>query len=152
MDIESPRREAPPESVIPMINVVFLLLIFFLISATLSPPVDATPPVSSAKGERADPAALVLDKEGAIRFGDLTGEAAIAAAAAAFDRSGEAPFALLADAAAPGGALARAMRGLAGRGVRRVALTTLRGDAGGVDPAQAEGPARQCAEGAAGPC
>ena len=38
MRFASPPRRSPPESVVPMINVVFLLLIFFLISAQISPP------------------------------------------------------------------------------------------------------------------
>ena len=148
MDLQEPERKEPPESVIPMINVVFLLLIFFLISATLTPPVDATPPVSAADGERADPPELVIDKSGAIVFGALRGEDALAAAAAAHKSSSagaNAPFALLADAEAPGAALSKAMRGLAIAEVRKVALTTLR-----AAPASAADP--ECAAGGDTPC
>lgn len=121
MDLREPERKELPESVIPMINVVFLLLIFFLISATLTPPIDATPPVSAADSERADPPELVIEKSGAIVFGDVQGADAIAAAAQTHDKTGDAPFALLADAEGDG-------RGRdADHRARRIAAATLGG-------------------------
>ncbi|MEM9725156.1 MAG: biopolymer transporter ExbD [Pseudomonadota bacterium] len=160
MDLQPPDRKEPPESVIPMINVVFLLLIFFLISATLSPATDATPPRSTADNDRADAPLLVIERSGRPRFGDIYDDAAVAAAAIAHrqaeyaaDATGSgaqsataargprpSAFPLLADAEAPGDALAKAMRGLAELGVRNVALTTLRGSGAGGAP---------CAPGAA---
>lgn len=145
MDLSEEQRQEPPESVIPMINVVFLLLIFFLISATLSPPVEAEPPISALAGEPADPAALVIDKDGVAAFGEQRGEAAVEAAAQAFDKKSAEPMALLADAGAPGAALARTMRSLAALGVRHVALTTIQGES-------AQNAVRECQPQAVSPC
>ena len=46
-----PRR--PRESAVPMINIVFLLLIFFLMTATIAPPAPfaVTPPAAERAGE-----------------------------------------------------------------------------------------------------
>lgn len=64
----APRRRA--ESTIALINVVFLLLIFFLVAGSVAPPLD--PEVALASGEglegRAPPDALVLLADGRLRF------------------------------------------------------------------------------------
>lgn len=38
MDFAPPKRRPRAESIVPMINVVFLLLIFFLMTAQIAPP------------------------------------------------------------------------------------------------------------------
>jgi periplasmic protein TonB len=55
MDFGSPPRRPRAESVVPMINVVFLLLVFFLMTATIAPPdpfasVPPDPFASAARG------------------------------------------------------------------------------------------------------
>ena len=77
------RRRAPAEALVPMINVVFLLLIFFLMSATIAPPdpFDVTLPGASAQ-DSADPSGrmvLHVSADGEMAYGDLRGDAAIAA-------------------------------------------------------------------------
>lgn len=42
MNFATPRRTRPRENVVPLINVVFLLLIFFMLAGTLRPP-EANP-------------------------------------------------------------------------------------------------------------
>ncbi|MEM8823945.1 MAG: biopolymer transporter ExbD [Pseudomonadota bacterium] len=64
----TPRRK--PEPVIALINVVFLMLIFFLVAGTVAPPLD--PELTLASGDdlegRAPPDALVLRADGTLVF------------------------------------------------------------------------------------
>jgi len=67
-------RPAPPrrkrDSTIPMINVVFLMLIFFLIAGTVAAPLDPgleLVDTSNLEG-REPPDALVLHQDGSLRF------------------------------------------------------------------------------------
>ncbi|NVO54201.1 biopolymer transporter ExbD [Rhodobacteraceae bacterium B1Z28] len=63
-----PRRKR--DSTIPLINVVFLMLIFFLIAGTVAPPLDPDLElVDTAELEgREPPDALVLHKDGTLSF------------------------------------------------------------------------------------
>jgi biopolymer transport protein ExbD len=77
-----PARRDRGEGIVPMINVVFLLLVFLLLSAELTPapPFDVTLP--EAAGAAAAPegvAVLHIAADGTIASGDLRGEAALAA-------------------------------------------------------------------------
>lgn len=63
---DSPRRPEV-ESVLPLINVVFLLLIFFMVAGRLAPglPADVLPPESAAATDTSDePIRLVVDADG----------------------------------------------------------------------------------------
>ena len=63
---EQPRKE-PDENVIPMINIVFLLLIFFMVAGTLEPhsPLSVDPAESERGAELAgDPLRVLIDAEG----------------------------------------------------------------------------------------
>lgn len=123
MDFAPPIRPRPPrESVVPMINVVFLLLIFFLMTAqiTAPDPVEVTPPtVAMADGAVPDGAAVLwLGPEGDLltvdgTFPDLTALGV--------------EVTLRADADAPAAALARALRDLGQGGVRSVTLVARQG-------------------------
>ena len=102
----SPRR-VMPEPVVPMINVVFLLLIFFLMTAqfTPPPPVEITPPVAVT-----DPAAqtgtpLFLGRDGTLAYLDQRGASALEAALQA--AQGTPALDLHVDAAAPATDLAQ---------------------------------------------
>lgn len=86
MEFSDPPRRAPAENLLPMINVVFLLLIFFLIAAELAPPTPfaITPPEATAtEAEPGRDLVLWLGPEGEMAFGDARGEAALAALAQA---------------------------------------------------------------------
>ena len=120
MQFDRPQRKTRPESIVPMINVVFLLLVFFLMTAELrpAPPVEVALP--EAAGAPADAAAgLIAAADGTLAFGDLRGEAALAAAAAS-----PAPLTLRADRDLPGADLARLRAALAALGQGRVLLVT----------------------------
>lgn len=77
----SPRRGLP-EPVVPMINVVFLLLIFFLMTAqfTPQPPLDIVPPTAETDPTAQSGTPLFLGRDGTLAYRDLRGDAALATA------------------------------------------------------------------------
>lgn len=80
---QPPRRRNETENTIPLINVVFLLLVFFLVAGTLSAPRDNTVELAeTATFEPAalDPQAIYVDASGALRVGGETMDAASAVA------------------------------------------------------------------------
>lgn len=87
MQFRDPPRRSPAENMLPMINVVFLLLIFFLLAATLAPPspVAIVPPEVGTPGSEvpAEALALWLDASGELAHGAARGDAALAELAAA---------------------------------------------------------------------
>lgn len=84
MDFSS-RKRPTPDNMLPMINVVFLLLIFFLMVAQLKQPeaFEVMPPISQSaaqdKAESKGDFILLLSAEGLPGYRDATGEAAFAA-------------------------------------------------------------------------
>ena len=112
------------ESIIPMINVVFLLLIFFLMTSELVPPepFEVEPP-TARDGEAGDNApVLYLSVEGETGYRDLRGDAAIRAFVAdARLASGSVPQ-LRADEGVEAQRFARLLREVAAAGVPNVAL------------------------------
>ena len=135
MDFSDPPRKPAAENLLPMINVVFLLLIFFLISAQLTPPepFPVTPPEAETEAEAEGDFTLHLDAQGEVGYRDALGqEQALAALAAARDEyclaedCATAPPALLlrADGAVPATRLAALMPALGQLGFARVDLVT----------------------------
>ncbi|NVO25183.1 ExbD/TolR family protein [Donghicola mangrovi] len=130
---EAPRKPAP-ESVVPMINVVFLLLIFFLMSAQITPPApfEVTPPQAQADQPADGEFTLYMDASGQAGFQDQTGNSAFAALSRARDDyCGKAdctatPPTLMvnADGSAGGAALAELIRSLGQAGFGAVQLVT----------------------------
>lgn len=123
MNFEPPPRRPQPESVVPMINVVFLLLIFFLMTAQITPPDPfGVEPPESAEGEPgAATLILQVSASGETAFGEARGEAAFDALAA--EAAGEA-VTVRAHGELPAGELAGILAALAGRGIRAVELAT----------------------------
>ena len=115
-------RRSSREPVVPMINVVFLLLIFFLMTAQIVPPApfDVTLPQATAD-EDAGQTALYISAGGEIAFETARGDAAIAQAVTA---SGDAILRLHADAALPAATLARVLGQLTAQGATRVEIVT----------------------------
>ena len=130
LDFTPPPRRPRGESIVPMINVVFLLLVFFLMTSRLAPPApfEVTPPEADAAGPPPPGAggALHVSADGEIGFRDLRGDAALAAfaahAAQLAAQGGAAPG-LRADADLDGAAAARLLRRLSAAGVPEAALT-----------------------------
>lgn len=121
MRIAPPPRRAPGESVVPMINVVFLLLVFFLMTATLSPPdpLAITPPTARGGAETDRSGALYLAASGRLAGHGLEGEALLAHLAG-FPRPTPPP--LLADRETPSRVVAETLRRLAAAGIPQVRL------------------------------
>ncbi|RYG90752.1 biopolymer transporter ExbD [Loktanella sp. IMCC34160] len=121
----APIRPARPraESIVPMINVVFLLQIFFLMTAQIAPPdpVDVTPPEASAEAAVRQPGILFIGPDGTPYFNGAIGDAALAA----LEGRDDAPLPIRADAALPAADLAALLPRLAAAGVSQIDLLTV---------------------------
>ena len=110
-----------------MINVVFLLLIFFLMTAQIAPPdpLQVAPPQADAEtGAPQARDAVYLDAEGRLAYGGARGIAAVIAALQARDDPA-APVTVRADAGASANDLARLMARLAALDAGAVDLVTV---------------------------
>lgn len=76
MDLPRPERKPARESVVPMINVVFLLLIFFLMTAQIAPPepFEVQPPKSSTEAPAEGRLTLYIGAGGEMALGERRGE------------------------------------------------------------------------------
>jgi biopolymer transport protein ExbD len=73
MKLRRPAKRPEQENVIPLINVVFLLLIFFMLAGKLgqSDPFELTPPTSeSERAPTERPATVYVGPDGQIALGD----------------------------------------------------------------------------------
>ncbi|WP_422051037.1 ExbD/TolR family protein [Shimia sp.] len=79
MQIEKPKRRVRGESIVPMINVVFLLLIFFLMTSRLAEPTPfkITPPNAKVDAKPVAEAVVFLSEKGILSFDGQEGEAAL---------------------------------------------------------------------------
>lgn len=115
------------ESVVPMINIVFLLLIFFLMTARIAPPdlFEVTPPAAAEGGAPEARAALHIAADGRLAYRDARGGAVWEALAT------EAPqddtLVIRADADLAGAELARILTRLSRSGLKRARLVTVGG-------------------------
>jgi len=107
-----------------MINVVFLLLIFFLMSAQITPPApfDVTLPESASDNAARPADMLYMDSEGRLAFNAARGEAVYDAIAAR--ATPDTPLQIRADARLEAQALARLLPELAARGILEIELLT----------------------------
>ncbi len=124
MRFPRPCRPARPANIVPMINIVFLLLIFFLLTATLAPPdpFEVTSPAATGEAAAdAGTATLHVAADGRLAYRDLRDEDVFAALAAS------APDALVlrADAGLDGAAFARLVGRLAGLGIPDLSLVVM---------------------------
>lgn len=132
MNFSDVPRRPQAENMLPMINVVFLLLIFFLISAQLAPPEPfaVEPPVAGNEDEGEADLTLYLSAGGEIGYRDTVGEDALGALEAArAEICGEAcdagmPLILRADAAVSAAEVAALLPELGARGFAQVLLVT----------------------------
>lgn len=125
MDLSHPTRREPRESIVPMINVVFLLLIFFLMTAQIAPPepFEVSLPESAAEAPSEAGHTLHLSGEGELAYQDLRDEEALAA----LSGLGEAEtLKLRADRSVPAQQVAILLGRLAGLGISRVELISER--------------------------
>ncbi|MFN3722290.1 MAG: ExbD/TolR family protein [Paracoccaceae bacterium] len=139
MEFPDPPRRPAQENLLPMINVVFLLLIFFLISARMTPPEPfaITPPQAQAEAEALGEFTLFIAADGRIGYRDSLGDAALATLAAARidlcaakDCTATPPrLTLRADAALPAARLAQILPQIAPLGFAQIELLAQAGGA-----------------------
>lgn len=120
MRFPRPVRHRPPESVVPMINVVFLLLVFFLLTAQIAPapPFEVSLPEAEATSPPEAERVFHVGADGMPALGEARGEAAWAALA-----EGEGPLTVRADADVPAAEMARILSRLSTAGIDDVTLT-----------------------------
>lgn len=119
-DRNLPKR-GPRETVVPMINVVFLLLIFFLMTATVAvpPPFSLALPEGRASQDAGARDVLFMGADGRLAYGTMRGEAVFDALAA---REAASPLELRADGAVPASDVTGLLERLAGLGVADIRL------------------------------
>ena len=122
MDLSDAPRRPRAESIVPMINVVFLLLIFFLMTSRLAQPdpFEVTPPEAALDRTPEAEATLYVDKSGRLSFDGAEGEAALARLATLSGQ--DAVIQLRADAALEAAKAAALLADLASAGFARVEL------------------------------
>ncbi|MFP4275350.1 MAG: ExbD/TolR family protein [Paracoccaceae bacterium] len=116
MQFARPPRRRKAEAIVPMINVVFLLLIFFLMTAQIAPPApfDVTPPDARAERLAEGKDTLFVAADGRIAHDGEEGEAALERLAR---REEDTPLTIRADSALPATDLARLMTRLRALGI-----------------------------------
>ncbi|MEQ8903128.1 MAG: biopolymer transporter ExbD [Roseovarius sp.] len=126
--MRAPARRSRREPTIALINIVFLMLIFFMAAATLAPPLDGELKlVRTAELEgRAPPDALVVHADGRLAYrGEPLPDAA--AYMAALPEEARATVRIVPDAALPAPDLIRLGAALRRAGATRVVMVTERG-------------------------
>lgn len=108
------------DSIVPMINVAFLLLVFFLMTAVLAPPdpFEVTPPEATSEDGEALADTLVVSADGDLALGQVRGDAVFAALP-------DGPLRIRADAGLDGAVLARIVGRLAEAGISTIELVTV---------------------------
>ena len=139
MDFRDPPRRKPEENLLPMINVIFLLLIFFLIAArmTAPEPFAVTPPQAMTEAEAQGDFTLFIAADGLLGYREHRGDAALAALVASrtdhclsTDCRADPPrLTLRADSALPAARLAALMPRLPALGFDSVELVAIGGAA-----------------------
>jgi biopolymer transport protein ExbD len=119
------RRKQRREPTIALINIVFLMLVFFMVAGALAPPLDRDLKLVKT-GELdgvAPPDALVVHPDGTLSYrGDPVADAASYLAA----RDGDGPVRLVPDRDLPAGSLVALARDLRLAGADRVVIVTER--------------------------
>ncbi len=118
--IKPARRNA--ENIVPMINIVFLLLIFFLMSAQIAPPApaDIQAPASAADASPGQIHGLYLTADGDVFYAGLSGTAAWDALATDTPD----PLTVHVDSRLPAAEFARLMRRFGNLGLTRIDIIT----------------------------
>jgi len=135
--LQTEQDEEPDVNITPLIDVVFLLLIFFMVSATFERQAllrVELPEAETAERESVpDRVELVVTETGDYFIGDrmLTDQARSTlrlALSEAFAERGDALLVIRADAGADHGLVVRAMDAAAAEGITRLTIATVAGD------------------------
>lgn len=130
LHFRSARAKSDDERILPLVNVVFLLLIFFMIAGQLaaSDPFDIAPPLSTSEGPAGTQELLVLvGADGRLALdGETLSEVDFKAALTERLSDGAAPSVRMkADGGAEANQVVAVMELLRGAGVERLTLLTL---------------------------
>ena len=117
-------RQRRTEPTVPMINVVFLLLVFFLMTAAITPPdaLDVSPPVAEMDPADLPADTLFIAADGALAYEDARGATVFPALSL---REDEASLAIRADAGLDARDLARILPRLAEVGITSIRIVTV---------------------------
>ncbi len=123
MEFSLPRPRRTRDFMVAMVNIVFLLLIFFLLTATVRPssPFELAPPRSVATDVAETEDTVFLAADGRIAFAGVEGEAVYPAIADAV-AAGRRELTVRADAELEAAALARVLARLGEAGIGQVDL------------------------------
>lgn len=128
MRLHTPQRRPRAEAIVPMINVVFLLLIFFLMTAQIAPPdpFEVVLPAAERENRAEGTLTLHVSAEGVLAFQDTLGEDAIVrlSEAASTGADETLPVQIRADAGVEAVEIARLLRSLSEAGVEQLTLLT----------------------------
>ncbi len=132
MRLATPPKRQPSESIIPMINVVFLLLIFFLMTAQIAPPAafEVEPPEAASEARPEGELTLLVDANGRLGFRDIEGgDEVLQSVSAAIEDCPEAcaepaPLQIRADAGLPAAKLAALIAKLPAAGIAEAEIVT----------------------------
>lgn len=129
IEFDEPRRRPPYETMVPLINVVFLLLIFFLLAGTMEPsePAKVTLPSGQIDDKNTRlPATIYLDSDGFLWLGKNMVPPELSGLMIRGFLKEEATdrVAIKADQEAPAEALLTVMESLRKAGVKEVTLQT----------------------------
>ena len=133
MNFEPPRQRDTEAGVLPLINVVFLLLIFFMIAGTLSTPTafEVAPPHSASNAEpAADPLVLLIGSDGQLALGaePVDQQLLVDTLQALTPASGQRHIQIRADAGVDAQYLIAVMARLREAGIEKLRLLTIKDD------------------------
>lgn len=126
MQFATPRMRRASEPALPMINVVFLLLIFFLMSAQISPPppFDVTPPDAQSDTPAEAERVLYIAADGKLALGQARSEAVWDTLTALADEEAQKRLTLMVDGALAASRLAEVLARLGDLGFETLHLVT----------------------------
>lgn len=129
MRLSRPEPRRTPENTIALINIVFLMLVFFLIAGTLTPPIDPEVRlVETSDAERAPPPdTLFVAADGSLRWRGATTTAGDFVATLAPEGEARPRIRLAADRDLPAATLIDIVGTLRAAGAGTVAIVTERG-------------------------
>lgn len=130
MEIRRSEPQDQPENVLPLINVVFLLLVFFMVAGALdsAEPFEITPPQAHlTEDSEGGPGVILLAAGGGLAFSGVEiSPADLPQAVATFrEETPEVPIRLKADGAIPADQVIALMDSLKAEGLDRLILITL---------------------------
>ncbi|MEM7441266.1 MAG: biopolymer transporter ExbD [Pseudomonadota bacterium] len=126
MEFPPPKPKRQTEPALPMINVVFLLLIFFLMSAqiTTPPPFEVALPSAEIGDQVPSEITVHLSAEGTLAVAGATGAEALETLSARADAN-NAKVLIRADESLPAAELAKLLSQLGAMGLKDISLATV---------------------------